>query len=189
MSHDHEHDHHDHEHHHHAEASEKEYGKLALVFLAIIFITFVLNLVIDGHGSFTKLPAFEALAAQFMGVFFIVFASFKLVNIKEFANGFRTYDLVAKKYPKYARLYPFLQLALGLLMFIRPWDSVLQAVAFIVSVLALMGAANAVVHKEKIQCACLGNVIKMPLTTISIIEDGLMAVLSFYMLISIIAGM
>jgi hypothetical protein len=121
-----------------------------------------------------------------MGVFFIVFASFKLVNLSEFVMGFSMYNIIAQKSPLYAKVYPFLQLAIGILMFIIPDVAIIQLCAFVLSAIALVGVAQSLRQKREFQCACLGNVIKMPLATVSAIEDGTMAVISLWMFIAMV---
>ncbi|NCU04658.1 MAG: heavy-metal-associated domain-containing protein, partial [Chitinophagaceae bacterium] len=39
-----------------------------------------------------------------------------------------------------------------------------------------------VLNKRKIRCACLGAVFNLPMSTITIIEDGLMIIMSIAML-------
>jgi hypothetical protein len=172
------------EHSHHEEKTNpKEYGKLALVIAAIFATTFITFLAIDGNGSFEDLDAFQAFLAQFMGVFFIVFASFKLVNLQSFVHGFMMYDVIAKKSKAYATAYPFIQLLLGVGMFLIPSSPWIHFAAAIVSGIALAGVVQSLRAKQEIQCACLGNVIKMPLATVSGIEDGSMFVISLLMFV------
>ena len=49
-----------------------------------------------------------------MGFFLSLLAMLKLIDMKSFKIGFRNYDLVAKKFPIYGLIYPFLELAVGL---------------------------------------------------------------------------
>ncbi|HMS25016.1 MAG TPA: hypothetical protein PKB15_04920 [Acidimicrobiia bacterium] len=172
---------HDMSHHERVETPPKEYGKLALVFLGIIIISGVLNLAIDGHGTFDGLSQLQSFASQFMGVFFLVFAGFKLVNLRSFVHGFAMYDIVAQRSRLYAYAYPFLQFGLGVAMFVFPSFAVTHFVAVVVSGVALAGVVLSLMNKQKIQCACLGNVIKMPLAIVSGIEDGIMFVLAMLM--------
>jgi hypothetical protein len=45
--------------------------------------------------------------------FFIVFSYFKVLNIRGFADSYRTYEIVANGFPAYGYLYPFIELTLG----------------------------------------------------------------------------
>ena len=49
-----------------------------------------------------------------MAGFFLVFAFFKLLNIKAFANAYANYDLLANRWHGWGIIYPFIELALGL---------------------------------------------------------------------------
>ncbi len=167
--------------HSEAETQPREYGKLALVIFGIFLLTLVSFFLLGDSWGFEELTNLETFLAQFMGIFFIVFAGFKFVNLQSFVHGFMMYDVIAKKSKAYASIYPFLQLALGVGMFIIPGQELLHLAAAIVSGIALWGVINSLRAKQKIQCACLGNVIKMPLATVSGIEDGSMFVISLYM--------
>lgn len=173
-------------HSHESEKLEKEYGKLALVFLGIFIVATFLFLAVDGHGPFSDMTALQSFLSQLMGVFFIVFAVFKLVNLSSFVHGFQMYDLIAKRSVIYAKAYPFLQLLIGLGMFIVPGKIIIHVGAFLLSAIAIVGVINSLANKRKIHCACLGNVIKMPLATVSAIEDGSMLAISAYMIISML---
>jgi hypothetical protein len=45
---------------------------------------------------------------------------------------------------------------------------------------------QSVLNKQKIKCACLGAVFNLPMSTITIIEDGLMIAMSVTMLIKML---
>ena len=165
---------------------EKEYGKLAIVISFIFFISVVTFVFTEGRGSFESMTPIQTFAAQFMGVFFVVFAVFKFVNIKSFVHGFAMYDVIAKKSKVYSYSYPFLQLFLGIAMFTVPQYWLTHFVALLVSGIALVGVIISLLNKQKIKCACLGNVIKMPLATVSAIEDGSMFVIAGLMTLAMI---
>ncbi|MDO7575692.1 MAG: cation transporter, partial [Flavobacteriaceae bacterium] len=50
----------------------------------------------------------SAMMLDFMGLFFIVFSFFKMLDLKNFPSSFRMYDPLAKKIPFYAWMYPFI---------------------------------------------------------------------------------
>ena len=118
----------------------------------------------------------------FMTGFFIVFAGFKLMDLKGFADGYATYDLLAQKVRAYAFAYPFIELAFGLLMlagFHPAW--LLWAEAGVMA-LSGIGVAIKLAKGEQFQCACLGTFLKVPLTKITVVEDFGMAVLALVLL-------
>lgn len=50
----------------------------------------------------------------FMGGFFLVFAFFKLLTIRDFADSYAMYDIIAGKWKGWGFLYPFCELTLGI---------------------------------------------------------------------------
>ncbi|MDB5282610.1 MAG: heavy metal transporter, partial [Bacteroidota bacterium] len=55
----------------------------------------------------------------------------------------------------------------------------------IVMGVSIAGFLHSVLNKKKIPCACLGTVFNLPMSTVTIIEDGLMIVMSVAMLYSL----
>jgi hypothetical protein len=45
-----------------------------------------------------------------------------------------------------------------------------------------IGVIQSVLNKKKIQCACLGAVFNLPMSTVTIIEDLLMVSMAVYMI-------
>jgi hypothetical protein len=127
----------------------------------------------------TTLPFLES----FMGVFFVIFSGFKLAQLKEFAYGFQSYDLVAKRSLAYSYMYPFMQLLFGVLYLSGVGSLSLNAVVLAVSLLSGAGVLNSLIKKQQVHCVCLGNVIKLPLSTISFVEDFGMAAMALIMII------
>ena len=119
----------------------------------------------------------------FMGGFFITFSFFKLLDVKGFAESYSTYDLLAKKIYGYAFVYPFIELGLGI-AYITGWQPLLtNIVTLIVMTVSSVGVIQSVLHKRKIRCACLGAVFNLPMSTITIIEDLLMAGMALFSLL------
>lgn len=117
----------------------------------------------------------------FMGFFLVVFALLKLFDLSGFADGFQMYDLLAKRSRTYALVYPFLELALGLayLAFARP-DAVYIATIILLGFGAL-GVISALRRGLDVNCACMGNTLKVPLSTVALVEDLGMAVMALVM--------
>ena len=119
---------------------------------------------------------------HFMAGFFLVFSFFKLLNLKGFAESYAMYDVVAKKVSAWAYLYAFIELGLGISYLLNYNPLVTNVVAFIVMSLSIIGVLQSVFNKKKIQCACLGAVFNLPVSTVTIIEDGLMILMSVIMI-------
>lgn len=119
----------------------------------------------------------------FMGLFFINFAMFKLIDLKGFVEGFTLYDLIAKRSRIYAFFYPFIELVLGLLYLIAFIPIITNSITLSLMLISGFGVIKAIITSdEQLQCACLGTSLNVPLSTVSIIENFGMAVMAFFML-------
>ena len=92
-------------------------------------------------------------------------------NMPGFADGFQMYDLLAKTFRPYAYVYPFIELALGLayLAFWRPTTVYLATI--IVLGFGALGVINALRRGLNVNCACMGNTLKVPLSTVALVEN------------------
>lgn len=119
----------------------------------------------------------------FMAGFFLTFSFFKMLDLKGFAESYAMYDIVAKKFPAWGYIYAFLELALGL-AFATNWEPVFtNAFTAVLMSVSLVGVLQSVLSKKTIRCACLGAVFNLPMSTVTIIEDGLMIAMSMLMLV------
>lgn len=122
---------------------------------------------------------------DFMGLFYIVFSFFKLLDLKGFTQSFRMYDPLAKVMPIYGWIYPFIELSIGLLFLIRIDIPIALIITLIVLGITTIGVTRALLHKKSIQCACLGTALKLPMTKATFIENSVMIVMAIIMLINI----
>jgi copper chaperone CopZ len=119
----------------------------------------------------------------FMAGFFLVFAFFKLLDIRAFATAYAGYDLLAARWQGWGLVYPFVELALGM-AYLANYNPVLTSwVTIIVMGFSAIGVIRAVMSKTKIQCACLGTVFQLPMSTVTIVEDVGMVLMAAVMLI------
>ncbi len=109
-----------------------------------------------------------------------------MLDLKGFAGGYATYDLIAKKFYCYGYVYPFLELIFGITYLVIPLNLYLNLTVFTVMLISTIGVIKAKFTKQKFYCACVGTFLKVPLGSIAIIEDVLMAVMSLFMLIHLI---
>ena len=100
--------------------------------------------------------------------------------------NYGSYDIVAAKWPLYGYLYPFIELGLGVAYLTHAAPFATNAVTLIVMGASAVGVVKALVAKRKIQCACLGTVFNLPMSRVTLIEDGLMIAMSAGMLIFIL---
>ncbi|MFT6084672.1 MAG: hypothetical protein ACJARD_001501 [Alphaproteobacteria bacterium] len=120
---------------------------------------------------------------SFMGLFFINFAMFKLIDLKGFVKGFTLYDFIAKRSRIYAFFYPFIEFGLGLLYLIAFAPMITNSITLLLMLISGFGVIKAIITSdEQLQCACLGTRLNVPLSTVSVIENFGMAVMAFFML-------
>jgi cation transport ATPase len=122
---------------------------------------------------------------NFMAAFFLAFSFFKLLDLKGFAESYSTYDIIAKKWNAWGYVYPFIELILGIGYLFHADTAILNGVTLVVMTVSIVGVVQVVANKRKIQCACLGAVFNLPMSTITIIEDALMIVMSGIMLMNV----
>jgi hypothetical protein len=157
------------------EISFKDYIPLILIFAGITAATFF-------TGWLTSLTI-ENFMRLFMGYFFLVFAGFKIFNLQSFVASYRNYDLLAMRSRGYAYLYPFLELTLAVLFLSGFFLYGASWATLILMAVSIPGVAINVFGDKKIPCACLGNIVKLPLSYVTLFEDALMFLMALFMLI------
>jgi copper chaperone CopZ len=125
----------------------------------------------------------QTLMLNFMGGFFVLFSLFKMIDLPGFADGYSTYDIIAKRSRIYALAYPFLELALGVAYFLRFQLYLTNIFTIILMIISSLGVFQALLQKRTIQCACLGTALKLPMTKVTLSEDLLMVFMAGLMLI------
>lgn len=120
---------------------------------------------------------------DFMGLFYVVFSFFKLLDLKGFPESFRMYDPVAKVIPVYGWVYPFIEVVLGLMFLMRFQITIALVLTLIVLGVTTIGVIKTLLDKKTIQCACLGTALKLPMTKATFIENTIMIVMALVMLL------
>ena len=119
---------------------------------------------------------------DFMGLFYIVFSFFKLLDLKGFPDSFRMYDPLAKRIPAYGWVYPFIETALGLMFLMRFEIEIALIITLVVLGITTIGVTKTLLDKKSIRCACLGTALKLPMTEATFIENAIMIVMAILML-------
>lgn len=150
-------------------------SKLKQLFPLFLIFGFIIDTTVLIHW-----PAWNmtAMMHDFMGMFFMVFSFFKLLDIKGFQISFSMYDPLAATWPAYGFIYPFIEFALGV-CYIRDFvpDWVLWITIVILGI-TTVGVVKTLLKKRAIQCACLGSVLKLPMTEATFIENAIMIVMA-----------
>lgn len=167
---------------HHSEATEQAKSWLETykpILLIFAYITSISLLVQFTNHHFMPMQWMQ----HFMAGFFLTFSFFKLLNLSGFAESYAMYDVIAKRIPAWGYVYAFTELALGIAYLINFNPLVTNAVTFLVMTVSIIGVLQSVLNKKKIQCACLGAVFNLPMSTVTIIEDALMIAMSGAMIL------
>tara|TARA_B100000886_G_scaffold24456_1_gene15665 strand:+ start:2349 stop:3068 length:720 start_codon:yes stop_codon:yes gene_type:complete len=160
------------------ESKLKALFPLFLIFGYLILATLFLKYLTDVSLKGTML--------YFMGLFFITFSFFKFLDYKGFPVSFSRYDPLAKKSLFYAKIYPFLETFLGI-SFLFSWQlPVVLGLTLIVLSITTYGVVQSILNKTAIDCACLGTALKLPMTEATLIENGIMIMMSCILILGYI---
>ena len=118
---------------------------------------------------------------HFMGFFLVIFSLLKLFDLPGFADGFQMYDLLAKRFRPYALIYPFIELALGLGYFSFWRPDIVYSVTVVVLGFGALGVIRSLQKGLDLECACMGTILKVPLSTVALTEDLGMAAMAAVM--------
>ena len=121
---------------------------------------------------------------DFMGLFFIIFSFFKMLDLKGFPVSFKMYDPLAKVVPVYGFLYPFVETALGIMFLMRIQIIFALIVSLIILLVTTVGVTKTLLSKKIVQCACLGTHLKLPMTEATLIENIIMLSMSIFMILN-----
>ncbi|MFK7832301.1 MAG: heavy-metal-associated domain-containing protein [Winogradskyella sp.] len=152
----------------------KQLFPLFLIFAYILMASLLLN---------SKPWNTSGFMLDFMGLFYVVFSFFKLLDLKGFPESFKMYDPLAKALPVYGWVYPFIEVTLGFMFLMRFQINVALIVALIILGITTVGVTKALFSKTTIQCACLGTALKLPMTKATFIENSIMIVMAVFMLV------
>lgn len=147
-----------------------------------------------------SMTALMALAASFAiygtpftiraGEWFIAFsmcilAMLKLQNVDKFATMFLNYDLLARRWIPYSRIYPFAEGLAGFLMVSGALTWLSIPVALTIGTIGAISVFKAVyIDKRELKCACVGGDSNVPLGFVSLTENLMMVGMGPWMLLS-----
>ena len=156
-------------------ASKIQQLKPLFIILGYIFIASILLNYKNWNSSNAML--------DFMGLFYIIFSFFKILDIKGFSISFSMYDPLAKQAPIYGYIYPFIEVILGLMFLIRYEVNIALILTVIVLGITTIGVTQTLLNKRSIKCACLGTTLNLPMTEATFIENALMIIMAFLLLL------
>lgn len=166
----------------HSETLEeaKSWAETYKPILLIFGYVTALSIVVSWQGAGLNFMVFMRI---FMAGFFLTFSFFKMLNLKAFAESYAMYDIVAKKFSAWGYIYAFIELGLGLSFALNLSPNIINWITLVVMTVSILGVLESVLNKKKIQCACLGAVFNLPMSTVTIVEDAIMIAMSATMLV------
>jgi len=156
-------------------------GWFSTYYPLLLIIGFILLVTLSVQFNAATFNA-EHWMMHFMAGFFLVFSFFKLLDVRGFASSYAMYDLLAMRVKAYGYAYPFIELCLGIAYLVAWQPLITNWLTFIVMTFSSLGVIRSVLNKQKIRCACLGAVFNLPMSTVTIIEDLLMAGMALWMI-------
>ena len=153
------------------EGTDISYTPVVVVFLTAGLMTLVLDAGVGG----------------FMGIAICLLAMLKLMDVEAFAASFRKYDLFTQRWRPWGRLYPGVELLVGLGVLLQPQAiaaaQVVGVVAVLLGVMGMVSVGKAVfIDHLALNCACVGGNSKTPLGVVSFAENLIMAAMGAVML-------
>ena len=117
---------------------------------------------------------------HFMGFSVCALAMLKLMDVQSFAVSFAKYDLISQRFALWGRIYPGVELLIGLGFLAAPPVPLAGWVALVVGVPGMASVLKAVyVDKLALNCACVGGNTKTPLGIISFTEYAILTVMGW----------
>lgn len=163
------------------EQSETSYQPV----IAIFAVAFLMALGLSWYSfqSILTLRAFE----WFISISMCFLAVQKLQDIESFSTMFLNYDLLAQRWVRYGKIYPFGEALAGLLMTAGGLLWVAAPVAIAIGGIGAVSVIKAVyIDKRELKCACVGGESNVPLGFVSLTENLMMLGMGTWMLVRIL---
>ena len=126
----------------------------------------------------------------FIAFSMVVLALLKLQNVETFSTMFLNYDLLAKRWVRYAYIYPFAEALAGVLMIAGALNWLSIPVALFIGTVGAVSVFKAVyVDRRELKCACVGGGSNVPLGFVSLTENLMMIAMALWMFAMIARSM
>jgi uncharacterized membrane protein YphA (DoxX/SURF4 family) len=106
----------------------------------------------------------------------------KLQDVESFSTMFLNYDLLARRWVRYGKIYPFGEAFAGILMVAGALTWLSAPVALFIGTVGAVSVFKAVyIDKRELKCACVGGDSNVPLGFVSLTENLMMMVMGIWM--------
>ncbi|WP_091741864.1 glutaredoxin family protein [Phenylobacterium immobile] len=148
----------------------------------VVFVVTALMALALSYGVFGQLLTVRT-GEWFISLSMMALAMLKLRDIDSFSTMFLNYDLLAKRWIPYGRIYPFAELGAGMLMTAGVLTWLSAPIAIFIGGIGAVSVIKAVyVDKRELKCACVGGDSNVPLGFLSLTENLMMLAMAIWML-------
>jgi glutaredoxin len=106
----------------------------------------------------------------------------KLQDVESFSTMFLNYDLLARRWVPYGKIYPFGEALAGILMVGGILNFISAPIALFIGTVGAISVFKAVyIDKRELKCACVGAASNVPLGFVSLTENVMMVVMGLWM--------
>ena len=150
--------------------------------IAIFSVAFLMAL---GLSWFAFESIFTVQAFQwFISISMCFLAVQKLQDIESFSTMFLNYDLLAKRWVPYGKIYPFGEAFAGIAMTAGALLWLAAPIAIVIGGIGAISVIKAVyIDKRELKCACVGGSSNVPLGFVSLTENLMMLGMGLWMLV------
>ena len=148
--------------------------------IAIFSVAALLALGLSWHqyGAVLTVRAVE----WFISLSMTILAIQKLQDVESFSTMFLNYDLLARRWVPYGKVYPFGEALAGVLMTAGALTWLSAPVALFIGTVGAVSVFKAVyIDKRALKCACVGGSSNVPLGFVSLTENLMMIAMGLWM--------
>ena len=158
------------------ERSDTTYRPVIAIFSVALLLA--LGLCWHQYGTMLSLRAVE----WFVSLSMSILAIQKLQDVESFSTMFLNYDLLARRWVPYSRIYPYAEAFAGILMTAGALVWLSAPVSFFIGLIGAISIFKAVyLEKRELKCACVGGSSSVPLGFVSLTESLMMTAMGLWM--------
>lgn len=160
------------------DADATSYRPVIAIFSIGLLMALAMSIAV--YGSVLTLHGLE----WFIAISMTLLALQKLQDVERFSTMFLNYDLLARRWVRYAYIYPLGEALAGILMIagVLPWLA--APVALFIGTVGAVSVFKAVyIDKRELKCACVGGNSNVPLGFVSLTENLMMLAMGIWVII------
>jgi hypothetical protein len=153
---------------------------ILILFITIFIINYIYLTYIKKDTALNENINKTELMNNTMGTILLVFGGLKLFDLQKFSNIFAKYNLISKQIPYYSYFYPFIEIILAIALFFRYSLNIVYGLIIILMIISLISVSISLYQGQNLRCGCLGSFFHLPLSYVTISENVVMLLMSFY---------